>query len=236
MRILLTSQQISFFREKGWIEFENLLSEEECRRARLSCRLILTKRLKTTAERLIHTPLPSLFLAGRDAWIEDAYLKKVSLRRRYAELASELTSVKTLRLGVEQIVYTTSPIYPPYQQPISLEESLSIQTMQAALLLRVSFAKTEEPLELERETLNFLPKEVGNGIFFNPSLPIDWKPLFSTQGQYFLLVVYTQAQSRFFPKDKDPLASQFLKYGYAAGDLLKEPYHPILFQRQNSFL
>ncbi len=230
MRLVLTSQQISFYREKGFIEFENLLSLEESKRARLSAKMFFEKTLNIAPDEFISHPVSSFIEEGRDLFLQDAYLKKITLRRSLAEIASSLSQAKILRLGFEQVFYTNAQMYPPFASPFYPKDYFPLQGLEILLCIRLSFSKKES------EENSFLPKNQGSGLFFSPESLLDLRPIFTTSSQYFLWIGYVNKGARFIEKEKNSFSFYLKKQGYATGDLLKEPHHPIVFQKQHNWL
>ncbi len=227
MRRVVTSKQISFFQENGYIEFEKVLSTEESKITRASIKRFFSKDLHP--EKFITSPISFFIEKGRDLFLQDSYLKKITLRRSLAEIAATLSQNKALRFGFEQVFYTNGQVYPPFKDPFYPNELFSIQKLEVLLCIRLSFSKQDTKEE------GILPKEQGNGVFLSPEFPLDLAPLFATSSQYFLLIGYAGKEARFAEKEKDPLSSHLKKLGYAAGDLLKEPSHPIVFQKKHNW-
>lgn len=79
MRFTTSFEHRDFFSKNGYIEFEQLISLDEC----------ALLRSKT---------------ADLDLWRQDPLVKKISLRSQYGEIASELSHKKILRIGFDLLL------------------------------------------------------------------------------------------------------------------------------------
>lgn len=77
MRLATSFTHREFFFKNGCIEFESLISLEECS-------LLLSKPL------------------GRDLWRKDSLIKKISTRRQFGEIATVLSCKKMIRIAFDQ--------------------------------------------------------------------------------------------------------------------------------------
>jgi hypothetical protein len=70
----------------------------------------------------------------------------------------------------------------------------------------------------------------GNGVFFQPTHPIQFSSLFEKRGGSYLLLVYTQQTSVYLLQQKDPQGYFLKNLGYGYGDRLIDKLHPILIR------
>lgn len=224
MRYLITSQQASYFQKHKQIEFDELLSKEEARRAFISCDLLLQKRLQITPDQLVMQPQEKLISAERDLFREDSYLAKIAKRRAFAEILHELTKTSPVRLAFDYLFYTNEKKNPFFGKKMPLQEFFSVQNLCGFLLLRLSFSK--QP----REDEDPIPKKIGNGFFFAPHAEVDLSPLFTLPSQMFYLIGYAKAKSIYISNDQDPHKNYLKKLGYSFGDLLSDKHHPIVYK------
>ena len=85
MRFATSFEHRDFFSKNGYIEFEGLITLDECA-------LLLSKE------------------PGRDLWRKDVLVKRISLRPQFGEIASVLSHKKTLRIGFDQLLDPKNPI------------------------------------------------------------------------------------------------------------------------------
>lgn len=201
-----------------------MLSNEESRRAFLSCDLLLQKRLSISPEKLVFQKQEDLSKASRDGYREDKFLLKLATRRSHAEIANNLTNKKPLRLAMDMVFYTNEQRNPFFSKEAPLSSLFNIQNMAAFLLLRLSFLKRKQDCPFP------IPAERGNGIFFKPNTNIDLSPLFTLPSQMFYLIGFSEGRSLYTFNEKDPNNHILKELGYAFGDPLEEKYHPLVYR------
>lgn len=231
MRFTITTGQIAFFKKFGFIEFENLLSEEDIQKIMERIQLKLTQRMKTTWQ---DKPLSDTLAAGKDLWREDAYLSQIVCLRRLAQIASELSG-KSLRLLFDQVLRTPENLLgvdPLFATPKRLEELGSYHGMSLGLLLKLTESPekaAEYPPNLT-EPYPLFPWLKGSGTFITGDRPFRFNPLFSEKGQCYLLIMYGALKTLYMPNPSDPSTPLLKKLGYGSGDALMEQTHPTVFQ------
>jgi len=206
MRYATSREQRDFFFKNGFIEFEGLLTEEEREAALEAVHLALKKRGGA-----LH------FESGRDLWRVAPEVKKLSAKRRLAEIISELTGCRPIKLGCDQLL---APKGLPWQE-CSLEEIAPFQGAAGGALICL---KGEE----EPEEPSPFPGKAGNVTLFNKECLIDFTEVQKKEGALFLLVCYTEKSALYILQKNDPLTHSLKHFGYAFGDRLKEEFHPTL--------
>ena len=220
MQYLTTSAQISYFRNNGWIEFSDLLSKEEASKALFSCEKILHKRLSIPVTEIFHKDQKSLTMSARDLFRADIFLAKIVKRRMFAQIASQLTDTSFIRLAFDQVFLATKEENPFFSSQLPIEKHFCFQAPIGFLLVRLTDAK--------EETITSLPSKQGNAIFVHPEYPFDFNTLFSLSSQLFLLIGYADAKTQYIQNKEDLHTNSLKSLGYAFGDNLKEPMHPIV--------
>ena len=217
MRFALEKEHKDYFQKEGCIEFENLLSEKEVVELNQALESVLVKRLEATSERLEFFPFEQTFLAGRDSWRENAYVKKSVCKLRLAEIASQLSGIKPLRLGYDQLLFSGFPSVLPKTSQNSLVSSLvgnekfsltDISGFQGSLcgLILCLANETDRESGQEKPILreNVFSTSVGSGVYFNQETLISYWPVLQKPYQRYLLIVYTGKYSFYVPREGDP--------------------------------
>ena len=185
----LVGDHHKFFKERGWIEFQDLVPTEK---------LAAVQRGKGSTE--------ALFIGGHDLWRRHDAVAKLVCRKELSETASSLFETKPLRLAYDQFLPADrgAPIYclPLCAPGATLTNTSSLQGVVGGLLLRFSD---------------------GAGIFLGPHAmaPLD-------TAQDYLLIVYAQRTTLYWPEPADPHAHGLKRLGYVFGDRLSDEFHPIL--------
>jgi len=203
MRLLLDSHHRDFFSKNGYIAFADLFSEETLLRA----------------ESLITTN-------ARDLWRTNDAIRSLAFQKNCAEIASELTHSKTVRIAYDQTLCSNAPSSFP-KSPVSLEDVSCIQPIVCGMILRLTRGPSlEKPLPFCP-----CPKERGEALFVSGKMLIVLEPLLSLEKQKFLLVAYSSSRPQYIAKEKDPFVNSLKSMGYAFGDHLNVSTHPILYSQ-----
>ena len=238
MHFALVPEYLEFFHTHQYIEFDSLITESEATILAKATRQVITTRLRHADQSLSHADLADLFLAGRDSWRESQEIKKIVLRSRLAEIASELSKQQSLCIAYDQVLFgapfpTTAKrknLYPSLFSPATLNASSCIQGIAAALILQLS--PVESPPITADDSSNALiplPQNKGSGIFFEPTLPLSFAHLRAEKQQtHQLLIVYSSKKSIYKREEQDPHTHTLKKFGYTFGDRLTQTTHPIL--------
>ena len=214
MRFALTKDHLDFFYRHHYIEFEELLSPAEIKALLSGIETVLAKRTH-------QTPTPeTIYRAGYNVWSEDPRVKKVALSSRLAEIASQLSKERTLRLAFDQILYGAPSETPLFPEPRTLKELSSVQPVICGLILTLESAT---PLEDPQ------PKKAGNATFFSPRHPLSFDYLTQNISMTQYLIVYTGEKSLYIHTPTDPHTHALKKQDYVFGDRLGSS-HPIVLK------
>ncbi|NGX50849.1 MAG: hypothetical protein K1060chlam2_00700 [Chlamydiae bacterium] len=210
MHFAVAPEHLNFFKRHHYIEFEDLLTEAEVQ----TLSQALTERVGT----------------GYDCWRENRVVQKFVLRPQFAEIASNLTKVRPLRIAFD-LLLTSSP----FEKPLPLEELSSIQGVVCGCILQLSsppLQASQESLVIEEEmtTLIPLPKKSGSALFFSAEIPLSFDYLATTPPHEQLLIVYAKEKSLYTMQENDPHIHALKSLGYGFGDRLKDTTHPILYR------
>jgi hypothetical protein len=204
MRLLLDSHHRDFFSKNGYISFADLFSEETLLRAES----IITGN-------------------ARDLWRTNDVIKSLAFQKNCAEITSELTHTKTVRIAYDQTLCSYALSSFP-KTPFSFEDASCVQPIICSMILRLTHGSSLE------KTVPFCPcpKERGEALFVSGKMLIILEPLLSLEKQKFLLVAYSSSRPQYIAKEKDPFVNSLKSMGYAFGDHLNVSTHPILFSQR----
>lgn len=182
----ITAQQIRHFSQFGWIEFEEFLSAEECRKIFAHLEKIAFKRLQINSLSMVSSD--RLYLATRDCWREEPWLKKLFSSRLFLEAAKGLSGKQTLTFVCDQWIPRAKSL-----DPLNLSAHFSFQNLICAALL-----------SLEGDS-------IGRVRWISP----ERLPLFGTSE---LLVIYGSLNTVYIQNPRDPSTSFLKQFGYNFGD------------------
>lgn len=232
MKFAVASEHRDFFNKNGYIEFAELVTDEQLKRLNEDVKQVLVNRLKLPSHAsLDKQPSGSLFSKGRDLWRDLPSIKKVVCNPLFAEIAWELCQQRPLRIGYDQFFpsHRTEGLaltkhdtqQPQLSGTLSLAESCSIQGVISGFILCLKG-------DAQAETLGFFPTTPGHALFFSVDHPIDFAKL-GNQCDY-LLVTYAIKKSVYVHNEKDPLCYDLRQWGYTFGDALSDRLNPILLR------
>ncbi len=193
MRFIVSGDQQFFFNENGYVEFEGLLSDP----VRVSVTDVIDRSLAKPGKK-----------TGRDLWREYPQLQKLVCKKNFAEVTSQLTGEKAIRLGCDQVLSQDT-----YYMEGCLEDTICMQAIVAGLLFCLRKGDAPSPY----------PQEVGNGVILHPHVLLP--PC--TSGLFYL-VVYGRAVSLYSLQEGDPNVHFWKGFGYVFGDKLTDDKHPRL--------
>lgn len=124
----VTAQQIRHFSQFGWIEYEEFLSPEECKKIYEHLQSTAFKRLQIRS--LAQASTDRLYSAMRDCWRDQPWLKKLFLNQNFLSIAENLTGKKNLILACDQWVPEGKTF-----SPLILSSHLSFQNLACAAFL-----------------------------------------------------------------------------------------------------
>lgn len=236
MRFSLTHQQSSYFTDNGFIEFDELLSDDVIRRLRQELKQEVSKRLNYSFERC---SAEQIYRAGRDLWRENDYISKLVRKVGISGLAAEVFHEQPLRLAYDQCICGGLP----FEDGQSLEEMSSIQGLVGGLLICVDgdlereekAESTERKLrrsveDAEPDPIDVFSPHRGSAIFFAPDRPLIKDSLAHDPRRCYLLIAYATMRPVYVRRAGDPHAHGLKDYDYVFGDTLKEETHPLVFR------
>ncbi|MFT4552464.1 MAG: hypothetical protein ACI9S8_001089 [Chlamydiales bacterium] len=241
MRFALHKDHRNFFQSNGCIEFEGLLSEKELSELNPAIDSVLVKRLGTTVEKLERFPFEQTYLSGRDVSRENELIKQSVCKSRLAEIASQLSGIKPLRLAYDQTLfsgYRDSLKDPSKDTPFGrmvgedsfiLSDVSGFQGELCGLMLCLSdpiVESKEENTELEKSIFS---NSAGSGVFFNQEALVSYAPILQIPYQRYLLIVYAEKRLFYALREGDPNTHELKKSGYGFGDKLHGSDHPIVY-------
>lgn len=231
MKFAIASEHRDFFSKNGYIEFADMLTEDQLHRLNQDIQQALVKRLKLENHSYLARYTPSnLFSQGRDLWREIPGLKKLICNPEFAEIAWEFSHERPLRLAYDQLFPAQSALpelalkkndYQTFTAtPSSLLDTTSVQGLCCGLIICL---KANNP-----PTEGIFPKVAGHGIYIAPTHPID----FSQMGydNEYLLIAYATRKSVYVMNEKDPLGHTFRNWGYTLSDALTDKLNPIVLR------
>ena len=218
MRFKVTGDHRKVLEKQKFIEFEDVFSLEEIEKASQHVDGVLAKKTK----QLIDTQsCPELFHVGRDLWRDDPVLENFICNRGLAQLTAQLFQQKTLYLGFDQALRTTTRPGFPGATPATLQQKSCIQPLVGVVLIRLSG---------ESDPLSMLPKKRENVVLMAPNLILPWEMFFQEPKRSFLMIGYAPAKALYVCEKNDPNLHFLKKLGYAFGDHLNTNFHPLLYK------
>lgn len=240
MKFATAKEHRDFFQKQGWIEFEDLLSNDQLTLINQAIDQVLAERLNVTPEQLRLLSSEKFYLQGHDLWRSHSFLQKIVTQVRFAEIASELIEKRSLRLGYDQLFSAyhqtsfsreISPVYSGFLERIAPLDAVScVQGVACGLLLGLEGKKEHSEEIIPLEGIDVFPSQAGRAIFFQPSVPINWSRLYTHLGQRFYLIVYAFASARYLLQPQDPHTHALKRLGYIFNDKLNDKLHPFVYR------
>ena len=200
MRFSLTVKDRDTYQQQGYVEFTDILPQEEVETTREAIEAVLDER----GAPLDESDLDSLYRAGRDLWRTSSPIAALVLRKRQAEIASELTDGNKLRLGYDQLIVDGER-----GGEETLDGMSPFQSTLCGLFLLLS------------------GDSAGNGLFVNPTLPLEQLPHIHEPESLFLLIAYCNERAIYTGHSSDIHSKGLKRAGYVAGDRLSHDRHPL---------
>ncbi|MBN2479219.1 MAG: hypothetical protein JXA94_03240 [Parachlamydiales bacterium] len=214
MKYLVLDSQINFYKEKGYIEFEEILKEEEILALENEIEILLKNQLGD----LESASFMQRYLAGRDLFRKSEFIKKISLRKNLASIAANLNNKKSLRIGYDQAIFSIGKN--PFEDMVSLDNISAFQGLICAVIIKLD--------SNEATTNSYLPSKRSNCIFVKNSFGINFEGIFANE-QKFFMITYADLKTIYRLNKKDPCVNSLKKFGYVFGDVLKDEYNPIIY-------
>lgn len=183
MKYSISREQQFFFEQQHYIEFDELLTPAEQKSL-----FEAVKKIAVNTRDLSHTT-PSV--------------KEITHCHRLAKLASELTRVRFLRFGFDQV------LCPPFAIS-NLQSDVCIQGLVCSLYICLD------------------GDHAMHAIFALPTADLATLPL-DCEKRYFV-IGWAEEKAMYRLEPKDPHTHQLKKHGYVFGDRLKEQWHPTLIR------
>ncbi|NGX28261.1 MAG: hypothetical protein K940chlam1_00436 [Candidatus Anoxychlamydiales bacterium] len=210
MKFILLESELKFFKEMGFIEFDNIFSET------------LIDDLENTIDSLLSSkPLPSKDDTKplRDLFRRSDFIKKTLLNKNFKNIIKILTKKERLRLVFDLAIVDT--IEYPFEKETPLDNLFSFQGLILGVLIKLDSKKNSE--------INYLPKKRGNATFFKSSLPINLAQIYHLKKQKYLLIGFGEAKTIYKLNTNDAQVNYLKELGYSFGDVLKDKFHPLIF-------
>lgn len=223
MRVTLAQEHIDHFNKTGSIEFDSVLSAEECEKLLASSEQYLKKRMGVSEKNpLDFSSNESLFLHGRNLWKDGLEIKKLCSKKQFGEIAYHLFRKKPLKLAFDQYLRTGTLQDCPLTPNSTLQEISSIRPLLGAVIIMLSpdALPTEEVL---------IPKKAGNALFVSASAPLPLTSLFNEKYLSLLVIAFTAGKPNYCLETRDPHTHSLKKEGVVFGDTAGEDLCPTLF-------
>jgi hypothetical protein len=217
MHLSLAKEHRDYFQKHNYIEFTSLLSPEQTGDLAQAIEEVLLRR-----EKAKHSGRDW----GRDLWREHPFIKKIALRKDFAEITGGLTGQRDVRMGYDQAISIESgkeSILPT--GTTSLQQTSCVKPLLMGLLIRLSEGPQTAPAQFPCPC----PTSPGSGIFFSAQLLLSWEPLLALHNQRFFLIAYAGAHPIYILEKRDPCTHALKNLGYVFGDSLKTDTHPLLY-------
>lgn len=244
MKFSTDKEHRDFFQKHGWIEFEDMLSADQCHTVKDEIDRVLAERLKIRPQEVSYLPAEKLYMQGRDLWRASAILQKFAMNLRFVEIAVELVEKRMLRFGYDQFFLEPnqngsseepSQSYTRFlKEPLSLQACSYVHGVSCGLMVSLERKENHEISEEEEtissEGMDIFPSKPGHVIYFQPNIPINWKNFYRHVGQSFYLIVYANNNAYYQLEPQDPHTHMLKRLGYVFNDKLNDRLHPIIFR------
>ena len=132
MYAALAPEHREFFTKNRYIEFEDVITDADLVQEHID--QVLGKRI----QKIIDTRTPKeLFIAGRDLFREDPVIRKISLNRHLAQIASLLFDTTPVRIAYDQSLRTTTLTGSPFLHPFTLAQGSCFQPILCGAIVRL---------------------------------------------------------------------------------------------------
>lgn len=217
--IAVAREHRDFFRKNGWVEFDAFLSEKDFSTLKDEVDQALCSRLNVKNENLPHVATEQRFKHGRDLWRTHAALRKTVLSLQLAAVAAELLEQKILRYGYDLLIPGQKGRENPHLLPdkVTLADISAIQGIIGGVFICLD-GEAEHPFA----------SKPGHAVVFKGDLVLEFSKAAKSNT---LLIVYTQANSVYVWREKDPMGAFLKQYGLNFGDRLGDLTHPIVAGR-----
>ncbi|MBI5273886.1 MAG: hypothetical protein HY860_02395 [Chlamydiales bacterium] len=212
MRFSISQAQIQFFRDRLFIEFEDLISPQQ---------VALIK--EETISNCVSHPYKEAYLLNHDLYRKKPTLRKIITSPLFASIVSNLTNKNHIRLAFDQLLFSVPPyenrdlIPSMFSGRYNLEQISCVQGLLCGLIINIDAVAP----------LPNLPSKIGNIVYFSSLWPIDFHELSIIPNQKYLIIGYAKEQAIYRHQPLDPATHELKKLGYVFGDTLVHEHHPI---------
>lgn len=204
MHFAVTREHREHFRRYGWVEFEDLLTEQEVEEG-----LALFQTLS----------------GNHDFWRRHEWFKKMACRRRFAEAARDLGETRGgFRLAYDRLY----PQNNPPDKVVTLSEISAFQPIVAGLVLSFGLDSNEQLKGVEGAPVPLMASKRGGGIFIHPHALFELNQFKPDQPCW--LLAYADATTLYIANAQDPFVHEPKNFGYTFGDRLKDSEFPLLLK------
>lgn len=234
MKFAVAAEHRDFFNKNGYIEFADLMTDDQLSRLYEDIRQALVNRLNLPTHFSLEKKSPAeLFAKGRDLWRDLPSIRKAVFNPSFAEIAWEFCQLRPMRIGLVQYLPATASkaglssdknvghASLPLSKAMSLLEWSPIQGSLNGLILCLKGSDSSEP------TTAF-PTTPGHGVFFSVDHRVDFSEL-DPQCEY-LIITYANKKAVYIHNENDPLGHDLRQWGYNFGDALNDRLHPIILR------
>jgi len=240
MNYSVSKEHLDFFYHHRFIEFEDLLSTEEADLLKKNLDESIAKRLNLSPNDLIDLSPFETYKAGRDLFRDNPTIKKFSLKRKFAEITSQLMKKKPIRIAYDQALYSPATHYPQsnlpklFSEDVTLAEISCFQGLVCGLILCLNETRPSQNINASVDktlpTLLPIAQKKGNGVFFKPDTPLSLFQLFQETYQNHLLIAFGEDNLVYKLQSNDPNSHTLKNEGYVFGDKLNASTHPLIFR------
>jgi hypothetical protein len=213
MKQVIEYGHIEFFKQNGYLELEDFLSEDKL--------YLLNQEIESTQKqkKLHHKSPEDLFLESHDLFRSLPDLKMLLLSPQVAMVISQLTHQNAFRLLFDQLLVFPASLH--YPNPLNISD-LSFQGVLLGGLLKLSGAESEQSV---------LPRKPGFVSFFNPTKEIPMDLFQERSSTEYLLFAFGKKEALYKLSPKDPHTHSLKNFGYGYGDHLNNEFHPLIFKK-----
>lgn len=197
MKLGLTIDQKNFFLDSGHLLLEGVFSLAELQALK-----------QMLAERIGNEPVER-FKKGRDLFRSGIEMRKAFLPRKVLEVVRELSTVRPLRMGLDQVIPEGA-----YQSGGTLSRLFSIQGLEMGICIALESGAEE----------TIFPKNAGDVLFISSQRHL---PLNKLKGEV-VLIALALPNALYVRNLKDPHAHHLRALGYEFADKLNDREHPII--------
>lgn len=225
MKFAIVNEHHRYFEKNQQLELEGLFSQQQLENFSLAVESAISCRFSVPQDKFHHLTRDKQFDAGRDVWRENPAVRKWVTNGSWAEIASELTRKRPLRLCYDQFIPSRIS---PKMYPLPTEQTLqSISCIQGVICgIIVCLKGFCDPKEG-----SIFPSKAGNAMFISGEKVLDFSELQTfPENMQFLLISYSSKNSVYMRNEADTHLHGFKNLGYVFGDRLTDDVNPIVYR------